>query len=30
MVSINTYQLADSDLSGERLYKGFEKPGPDG
>lgn len=29
MVSLNTYQLADSDLSGGRLYKGFEQPGPD-
>ena len=29
MVSLNTYQLADSELSGGRLYKGFEQPGPD-
>ena len=29
MDSLNTYQLADSDLPGGGLYKGFEQPGPD-
>ena len=29
-VSLNTYQLPNSDLSGGGLYKGFEQPGSDG